>query len=98
MTLFQVQSIVFDKTGTVTHGVPRVARIASFVDESEFPFAKLLAIAGTAENSSEHPIASAIVKYAKEVGCPTVHGLLRHTTQVRRHLAWIIVRALYFYQ
>ncbi|XP_064610075.1 copper-transporting ATPase 1-like isoform X2 [Liolophura sinensis] len=65
-TTHKVQSVVFDKTGTVTHGVPRVARIASFVDESEFPFAKLLAIAGTAENSSEHPIASAIVKYAKE--------------------------------
>lgn len=64
----QIKSIVFDKTGTVTHGVPRVARVAMFVENKVCSFIKLLAIAGTAEGSSEHPIASAIVKYANEVG------------------------------
>lgn len=59
---------MFDKTGTVTHGVPRVARVAMFVENSICSFVKLIAIAGTAENSSEHPLASAIVKYAKQVG------------------------------
>ena len=63
----QVKAVVFDKTGTVTHGVPRVARVSMFVEEKVCGFIELLAIAGTAENSSEHPIASAIVKYAKEV-------------------------------
>lgn len=58
---------MFDKTGTVTHGVPRVARVAMFVEDTMFSFVEILAIAGTAEASSEHPIASAIVKYAKDV-------------------------------
>lgn len=58
---------MFDKTGTVTHGVPRVARVALFVENSVCSFVKLIAIAGTAETSSEHPLASAVVKYAKQV-------------------------------
>ncbi|KAJ8298432.1 hypothetical protein KUTeg_024963 [Tegillarca granosa] len=65
-TTHKIKSIVFDKTGTVTHGVPRVARVAMFVENKVCSFIKLLAIAGTAEASSEHPIASAIVKYANE--------------------------------
>lgn len=63
----QVKSVVFDKTGTITHGVPIVARVAMFVEDSVFSFAKLIAIAGAAESSSEHPLASAITKYAKKV-------------------------------
>ncbi|XP_061164353.1 copper-transporting ATPase 1-like [Saccostrea echinata] len=62
----KLKCIVFDKTGTVTHGVPRVARVAMFVENSVCSFIKLIAIAGTAETSSEHPLASAIVKYAKQ--------------------------------
>ncbi|XP_033744011.1 copper-transporting ATPase 1-like isoform X2 [Pecten maximus] len=62
----KIKCVVFDKTGTVTHGVARVARIATFVEEETCSFLKLLVIIGTAEASSEHPIASAIVKYAKE--------------------------------
>ena len=58
---------MFDKTGTLTHGIPRDARVSLFVKEHVCPFIKFLAIAGTAESSSEHPIASAIVKYCKEV-------------------------------
>ncbi|KAL4229704.1 ATPase Cu transporting protein 7B [Mactra antiquata] len=66
-TTHKIKAIVFDKTGTVTHGVPRVARVATFVEDKVCSFVQLLAVAGTAEASSEHPIASAIVKYAKEV-------------------------------
>ncbi|KAL3879476.1 hypothetical protein ACJMK2_031772, partial [Sinanodonta woodiana] len=65
-TTNKIKCVVFDKTGSVTHGVPRVARVAMFVEDGICSFVKLIAIAGTAEASSEHPIASAIVKYAKE--------------------------------
>lgn len=65
-TTHKVRCVVFDKTGTVTHGVPRVARVSVFVDEKTCSFAKVVAICGTAEGSSEHPIASAIVKYTKD--------------------------------
>ncbi|KAK7500531.1 hypothetical protein BaRGS_00008106 [Batillaria attramentaria] len=65
-TTHKIRCIVFDKTGTVTHGVPRVARVSLFVDERTCSFAKVVAICGSAEASSEHPIAAAIVKYTKE--------------------------------
>ena len=61
----QINSVVFDKTGTLTTGVPEVSRI-EVVDPSLNEY-QVLAIAGTAESCSEHPIASAILKYAKKV-------------------------------
>ncbi|XP_025084861.1 copper-transporting ATPase 1-like isoform X3 [Pomacea canaliculata] len=73
-TTRKIKCIVFDKTGTITHGVPRVARVSMFVDESECSFVRLVAISGSAEASSEHPIAGAIVKYAKETLATEVLG------------------------
>lgn len=67
--LLQINSIVFDKTGTVTHGIPRVTHI-ELVDKSSCTMNQLLALAGTAESFSEHPIASAIVHHAKQVRLP----------------------------
>ncbi|KAK6173176.1 hypothetical protein SNE40_016680 [Patella caerulea] len=65
-TTHKLKHIVFDKTGTVTHGEPRVSRVAIFVEKKDCSFIEILSIAGSAENSSEHPIATAIVKYAKQ--------------------------------
>ena len=59
-----VTQIVLDKTGTLTEGKPTVREIEALgVSESE-----LLAIAAAAESSSEHPLATAVVKAAFECG------------------------------
>lgn len=65
-TIHKVKAIVFDKTGTLTHGAPSMTSIKLFIEEKYFSLAKFLALVGTAEASSEHPIANAITKYVKE--------------------------------
>ncbi|XP_071951296.1 copper-transporting ATPase 1-like isoform X2 [Antedon mediterranea] len=62
----KVKVVVFDKTGTITQGAPRVIRVAVFENPVVKSLNKLLVIVGSAESSSEHPIGSAIVKYTKE--------------------------------
>lgn len=62
----KLKSIVFDKTGTITEGVPRVNKVAILLKDKLLSTARVLAIAGTAESSSEHPIAFAITSYVKE--------------------------------
>ena len=62
----KLKSVVFDKTGTITEGVPCVNKVAILLKDKFLSTARILAIAGTAENSSEHPIGYAIVKYVKE--------------------------------
>uniref|UniRef100_A0A8D8UT73 P-type Cu(+) transporter n=2 Tax=Cacopsylla melanoneura TaxID=428564 RepID=A0A8D8UT73_9HEMI len=74
----KVKCVVFDKTGTITHGVPTVSRLCMFVDESICSMAKLLCILGTAENNSEHPLASAIVKFVREVTGSDMGGRTSH--------------------
>ncbi|CAB4000640.1 Copper-transporting ATPase 2 [Paramuricea clavata] len=66
-TCHKVSTVVFDKTGTLTHGRPSVMKTALFVEPDVCTVRQLLAVAGTAEANSEHPIASAITTYAKEV-------------------------------
>lgn len=64
----QVQAVVFDKTGTITYGAPKVVQVKTVVEGNKMPLSRLLAIVGTAENNSEHPLGAAITKYCKQVG------------------------------
>jgi P-type Cu+ transporter len=57
-----INAIVFDKTGTITHGKPEVTDILPL---NKFKQAEILQIAASIENNSEHPLAEAIVGYAQ---------------------------------
>ena len=59
----KVKNICFDKTGTLTNGKLTVSKIFNYSNLEE---GKLLKEIASAENNSEHPIARAVVQYAKE--------------------------------
>ncbi|XP_022104586.1 copper-transporting ATPase 1-like isoform X2 [Acanthaster planci] len=63
----RLKTIIFDKTGTITYGIPRVMRTMVFVPISEISEEEFLAIVGTAEASSEHPLGAAVTRHAKEM-------------------------------
>lgn len=61
-TTHQINTIVFDKTGTITEGKPVVTDIlTNGISEDE-----ILALAASAEKGSEHPLGEAIVRGAEE--------------------------------
>ncbi len=64
-TLAKVDTLVVDKTGTLTEGKPRVTGINVFAG-SGFTDDALLAIAASLERLSEHPLARAVVSAAEE--------------------------------
>jgi Cu+-exporting ATPase len=64
-TAHKIEIIVFDKTGTITEGTPRVTDILT---TGMVGAESLLRIAATAENGSEHPLGQAIVREAQEKG------------------------------
>ncbi len=61
--LEEVDTLVVDKTGTLTEGRPRVT---SIVAASRYDEAQVLRLAATLERASEHPLAPAILAAAKE--------------------------------
>ncbi|MEE6472318.1 hypothetical protein FKM82_009574 [Ascaphus truei] len=62
----KIKTVMFDKTGTITHGVPKVMRVLLLGDVVKLPLKMMLAVIGTAEASSEHPLGMAVTKYCKE--------------------------------
>jgi Cu+-exporting ATPase len=61
-TLGEIDTLAFDKTGTVTEGRPRLGRVVAFEGSEE---SEVLAAAAAIEAVSEHPLARAIVEGAK---------------------------------
>jgi cation-transporting P-type ATPase C len=60
-----INAIVLDKTGTLTSGVPTVARVISTA-EARYPAIDVLSIAANAELHSEHPLGLAVVAHARD--------------------------------
>lgn len=61
--LHKVNAVVVDKTGTLTFGKPELVSINNFSNKTDD---ELISILAALENKSEHPIAHAILNYAKE--------------------------------
>uniref|UniRef100_A0A8C2WYT4 Copper-transporting ATPase 2 n=1 Tax=Cyclopterus lumpus TaxID=8103 RepID=A0A8C2WYT4_CYCLU len=62
----KINVVMFDKTGTITIGVPRVTRVLVLWEMARMPLRRILAVVGTAEASSEHPLGMAVAKHCKE--------------------------------
>ena len=65
-TATHIDTIIFDKTGTITEGKPYVTDYTNF---SELEDDVLLALVGSAEVRSEHFLGKAVVEFAKSRGC-----------------------------
>jgi heavy metal translocating P-type ATPase len=63
--LATIDTILLDKTGTLTYGTPEVVKINP---RDSVPIRSLLQAAATAESRSEHPVAKAILKKASNQG------------------------------
>ncbi len=59
--LSNIDTVVLDKTGTLTQGKPKVTDVISYIDKDKF-----LEIVGSLEKNSEHPLAEAINEKVKQ--------------------------------
>jgi Cu2+-exporting ATPase len=66
----KVDTVVVDKTGTLTEGKPRVQTVVAVNPAEE---SRILGYAASLEGASEHPLAQAITTFAKEAGATTAH-------------------------
>jgi P-type Cu+ transporter len=69
-TFARVDTLLVDKTGTLTEGKPHVSRIQLAANGSNLAEDALLSLAASVERSSEHPLAQAIVRAAQERKLP----------------------------
>jgi len=69
-TSARIDTVVMDKTGTLTKGEPEVTDIVLGDIERD----RLLALAGAVERESEHPLARAVVRYVDSAGIPLLRA------------------------
>ena len=76
-TAQSIDTVVLDKTGTITQGAPRVSEAAALNGFSE---QDLLRFAAAAEQYSEHPIARALIQHVRDLGIPIEDSTLFRAT------------------
>ena len=67
----KVQTIICDKTGTITQGKPCVTNYVTVNGTANHNEIELLTLAAAVEKNSEHPLAEAVLNYAKSQGIKT---------------------------
>jgi Cu+-exporting ATPase len=68
----QLQTIILDKTGTLTHGQPTVTRFMSVNGTDPQRELQFIQWAASVEQHSEHPLAKAVVQYAQSQALPLI--------------------------
>ncbi len=71
--LSRISTIIFDKTGTITLGKPQLTGLK--IAAKRYKAKDVLAIAEAIERNSLHPLAKAIVAYARERNVPVLHAV-----------------------
>lgn len=69
--LHKVNTVVVDKTGTITKGKPELVQVQNL---SKLSDEKIISILVSLESKSEHPIAHAVIEYAKEKNIPSLRA------------------------
>jgi len=74
-----IQTLVLDKTGTLTQGSPSVTNFATTLGTAHRNEFKLLRLIAAVERNSEHPLADAVVSYGKSQGAFVDANSEKHT-------------------
>ncbi|KAL8200174.1 hypothetical protein R6Q57_011513 [Mikania cordata] len=83
----KVQYVIFDKTGTLTQGKATVTTVKVFTEMDRGDFLRLLA---SAEASSEHPLAKAILEYSRHFQFFEVSKDSQHQNDGSAMSAWLL--------
>jgi len=70
-TSAHIDTVVMDKTGTLTKGEPEVTDVVTM----GLPVEEVLALAAAVEAESEHPLAAAVVRHARAQGVPPLRAV-----------------------
>lgn len=68
-----LQTIVLDKTGTITEGKPTVTHFVTITEMPDPKILELLSMVASVEYLSEHPLAEAIVRYAESLNVELIN-------------------------